>query len=35
MKGYFRKDLCSDGFPVFAKSWLELPAPYRFNSLLI
>jgi len=35
MKGYFHGYLCCNGFPVFAKSWLELPAPYRFNSLLI
>ncbi len=35
MKVYFHSDLCCDGFPVFAKSWLELPAPYGFNSFLI
>jgi hypothetical protein len=34
-KVYFHGDLFCNGFPVFAESWLELPAPYRFNSLLI
>lgn len=35
MKVYFHGDLCCNGFPVFAKSWLKFPAPYCFNSLLI